>query len=888
MMKKISLLALSLLTVASGALHSNQVHAQAGPGGGGSSNSQTCAASPVQLDLTGDLAVQNINGTQAVVVDWGFNEQGVDLNLDQKVSTFTDYLETDPTLGDSDVKLKMAFADHIYDAIQTTDNRLVQDTFYESLAEGFQDQNFLDDQNLGNVYEGYYLYMLEEELRTNKELKEVFMTGFSNGLTEGDETINAEKLLGAIGVSLEKVQGNSNAKEAASCISRVVGSAGVTDFAPGSDNSVYGDMDDRMQAALDSVKEDGIAEAVIQSLKNDQVLIAQSQESLEIGVNTLMNTWASNGNVQNLIDLYKTDANVQNLTQTFFETDMGQELSQCVREAYRGDILDKGVYNEQVADAVIEAFLNENLDTSPLNDSDVYDQARLTVMSFINSYLYLEDTVGQVTNADTPFNDFYRSELSSEFKYVDDMTISIYRDGDLIQTLDNQNLTHYIDTDFPVNNSDEVKTHEYQIVTKTTCDEVTGDVGEASINPVVEAGTAVQASANVDLRLRESNSQFFMDCLHILLNLLIDEDAEIETVLKEHTDSIEDKVLCDTSRDAFLAKKTSASLFTYALDCFGDNQINYALSEDMKEIAAPLIQMLEINEFANMDQITSQFLEEVIVSAQDQYVMGTEVVSAIEALKPNAVNLLAVSDIDSFTDEQKDLIVCGGDPDCAQDIQDLITNHLSNASHTAAIEITVYDQNKKLVASAQTVTDIFGRAEAIDIGELKAGENYELRVSLLGEPYALSKVSQITLNNAEPNDGQYVASIDLESKTPFVFGNFNNVDNEITIEDLEIWLDLIENEPEKWSAVNIDGSINSGPDALDLALLQSNWGEQAPIQAVVSDGIQLTELLDVFGQGESATNIDSDNDGLSDMQEYTSKNSSTVDVPMWLLNVMNN
>jgi len=162
--------------------------------------------------------------------------------------------------------------------------------------------------------------------------------------------------------------------------------------------------------------------------------------------------------------------------------------------------------------------------------------------------------------------------------------------------------------------------------------------------------------------------------------------------------------------------------------------------------------------------------------------------------------------------------------------------------------------------------------------------NYEVKVRLTDEPYALPKVTQVRITNALPTaQGGLVSSINLKSDTPYFFGNFDNSDDEITLKDIEMWSQLINEDPKKWSSYNVDGF--TGVDLFDAQLLQANWGMQAKNEITVKN-VSQNELLAIFGITEADgvhAAADSDQDGLSNGVEYFTINNQLNYTPQWLI-----
>ena len=892
------LLSLSVLLLAGLlSVHQPQVHAQAGPGSisSGDASIEQCLEEPIRVNLRGDqLVTETVNGQNQVVVNWSLLG-GDDPNLGQKVEVFMDYLDRDPSIGESQNSLRAAFANHAYKELSQAKNQEVLDAFHQALSETVQQSQILKNRGIDSLFADYYPYIFIDQLKNNDELSQAFLTGVKNALNQ--ESISQRDFIQKIGSSLKRVQGYGQIQSTASCVSRVFGVATLDQLIPGMPESLYGSRDAVMQRQLDVIRSDGKVGASLDAIFNDAELISQSRSAAEVGINSLFNVWMANDNVKELIRLYENDANVRLLVDDFYDSAFGREVDECVRNSYRPDLLEvtqevyldmvqpelasKSVYDEATANAMIEVMMSMLTDT---RNKVVSDAASYITQSFINDYLTLEEAVATISSAKTPFTKYYEGRLSPYYGDVEGLLVEIYRDGTLIHTEKNTNITQFVDDDLPKNKLNQLVTYTYQIKTRTKCDDASG--GPSSVSTIfISDGRPTEVSADLQIRLKESQNRFFMDRLNLLFEGLKAGQNELNGQ-KNAADS-QKITQCNTSRSALIidkeSKKSSEKLFQYVLDCFGDADVNDTLQDQMKDIVTPLFRFLEISQNTNMDEMTENFLAPILEVAKKEHEARQQILEQVKPLKSHVQALANVTSIDDFTAEQKQLIKCGGHQSCPEAVQVLMEQYLLGASHAANVTVDVYDESGQLVLTQAGRTDIFGEIDSFELGQLFSGVNYEVKVRLADEPYALPKVSQVRITSALPiGQGKLSSEISLKSKIPYFFGNFDNSDDEITLKDIEMWSKLINQDPKKWANYNVDGF--TGVDLFDVQLLQVNWGMQAQDE-IPLESVSKNELLAIFGiketDGAHAVG-DSDHDGLNNGGEYLTKNKLNH-TPQWLI-----
>lgn len=849
-----------LLGLSSAISSPKNVSAQAGgPAGGGSGNGGStliCAETPPKLNLSSQFKVDYVDGKPQVTLNWNMIN-GEDPHATQKIGVLMDYLKSDPTLGQGNLKMKNAFAYEIYHELSASKNRLVKTKLNEALAQTVQGNEMLKDRHIETLFKDYYPYVFLDQLKNNSVLSEAFSNGVNRSLMGG--TLDWKTLLQNTGSSLKKVQGAGVLNEAISCAAQGMSGVSLDRFNPSTRDNIYGTQAAKVSQIVETLKKEGKVQPILEAIKNDRDLIQNTQLTSKVGASHVLNVWAENSNVQMLIKLYETDPNVRQLVDLFFESGVGEKVDHCIKDVYKADLLtitgdvyaqmitpqlqSSSAYNEAQAKVVLDAY-QYLLNLSAFKE--VQQTAEQVGLSFINDNLVLEQKVKAISGAKAPFSDYYQNHLS-HLGEVDGITIDIKRDGNVIQSLNSLSITQFVDSTVPVNESGKMAYHSYSIESHTPCANRQGDTIQVAINPKLEAGTVVNAQADIQIRLRESHSDFFMAKIDALLQALIDNKTQLSNTVTSNNPNADH---CNGSRNKLLEDRTTENLFQYVLDCFGDNQINDALRAQVKDFVPALQRFLELNQFSDTDQITKMFVAPLIELARDEYLVRTQILNEIKPLTTQANDLLKVKNINDFSEAQMNALICGGQTACPKTIQALMEKYLWGASHATDLTVEIYDEMGKLLTKKDAHTDIFGRAKAVDLGALKIGANYEFRVKLTNEPYALAKISRVTLVDASPEANSYRSRVTLESMTPFFYGNFDNSDEEINLKDIDAWLKLVSQNPQKWSEQNVDGF--NGVDLFDASLFQSNWGQVTETSALTSLEITDQQLAKVYGAKLSA------------------------------------
>ncbi len=816
-----------------------------------------CIDRPTQINLSEPLEVVFIGDRPEVVLDWS-EVDGRTNDLNKKVNIFKEFLSKDPMMGESNFKLANVFTTHVYDKLSTSRNRLTREKFFDALGGTVETSEVLAEKNINELFTDYYAYIFFYELKRNPELGEKFIEGIQQAI-EGKNTLDLGELIGSVAESLKTVSSKENAGKAAACMSSAVGDFGVNDFVPGRNNSVYGLQTPEIQRLVDAIKQDGEATKIINSIETDRGLLNETKNTLESGVGSVLNRWAGNSNVQNLVRFYEQDPKMRNLISTFFESSIGNKFDDCIRNNYKKDLLNvtKKVHvelarpilerNEICSDtAVRPVFKAMTQLLTPLQPESVRQETGNVVSSFINDYLSLEAQVSRYSNTETPFTDFYTYKLSQSFDFVDSMKIEIHRDDTLISVLDNANVTRFVDRTLPENRSGRVQNYEYKIVTSTACELKTGQAAVAQVNPLLSEDAEVDIRADIEIRLKDSYSEAFMNRLQVLFQGLIRgklESGELSGGVFNNSE------MCLAAKETLLESKNGEALFDYALACFGGEGLDETLKSQSKDIITPLLRLLEFNDFLEVDDISERFLDPVIQGVSKEFKSRQNIINAVKPLARRSQQLQRVTRLEDFTQEQKNLIKCGGYASCSANAQEAIIDYFDGVSHAEEVLIQVYDEDGDFILQKEAETDIFGQILDLDLGDLEANKNYEFKLRLKNEPYALPKISRVRISDITPQaSGKFVSYIKLESLEPFIFGNFDNSDDEITLDDIEAWAQLIQEDPEKWAQTNVDGF--TGIDLFDVNLLQANWGKQVSGEIEEdeeSEEFTTSTLVKVFG-----------------------------------------
>jgi hypothetical protein len=831
-----------------------QAVSSTGGSGGSPEPEPICSATPVEINLPESLPVYIVNGKPEVEINWG-KIGGIDSNYERKAEVLFDYLDTDPGIGNTDYKLKNLFAKYIFNEIQN-EGAGMKESFENALGETIQgDVNLLSDRNIDTLFTDWWPYLFVNELKSNQTLASAFLNGVKNGL--GESELNYTELIRSILKEIKASDDGSDIKDITICMQGVVDDIRLEDYIPGENRNIYASKDTALANLLEDVKENSQIGDVLEAIKNDRTLIENTRNSVDVGINSLLFTWQSNGNINHLIELYESDDTVRRFTDELTETSIYNELENCVKKQYRTRLLDKA---KEVYVKMVQVILNQNETCDDASANVLLDTAKEMIkgdqqeafgdmiINFINDYLVLENLVDRETGQGTPFDDYYSRELNGLLtNYVDGMNVSIYRNGQRIHKESNPQITQFIDSSLPVNETGRVKYHEYHIVTETECASKKGDFGKAKIDPVLKTGTPVSASADIRIRIKDSYSQFFMDKLEKLLKGETGIQTDIRLSSYQNTDAIEknNTRACLSARQALYIRRNSENALSYIKNCWGNERINPKIDEHQRDIVPPFLKLIMLSGKENLDEVAAEFIPPALEKIQNELFREVKTISETSELRMAAEELLKVSSIDGFTEAQKEMIMCGGIQDCDETKKKEIEQYFHGESHATDITVEVYDPNGTKLYDVPARTNIFGEINGVELGILESGTEYTFKVRLVDEPYALPKIRMVTINNAQPvGNGQYIATVDLINRAQFRYGNFDNSDDEITLNDIVKWGELLNEEPEKWQDANVDGF--TGIDLFDATTIQENWGLE---QEISLDREQITyqELVTIFG-----------------------------------------
>jgi len=245
------------------------------------------------------------------------------------------------------------------------------------------------------------------------------------------------------------------------------------------------------------------------------------------------------------------------------------------------------------------------------------------------------------------------------------------------------------------------------------------------------------------------------------------------------------------------------------------------------------------------EEVIDRFMESIIEDLMEEIGIEEDALETISELELSE-SLLAKTNINELTPEEKGIL--------------LRIEEYFRFSHAADIEVNVSNGEENITVNGRT--NIFGETE-LELGILSAGTIYDIRVGLENTRFTIPQRATLEINNAEPVNGSYLADIALEFGR-FKHGNFDESDDDtIGRDDLFAWINYLQNYPELWNEVNIDGI--PGINLLDILTFQQNWGTQTSIN-IEENQITLMRLLEMFG--------------LSLSGGFTGE--SGVDVPEWI------
>jgi cysteine-rich repeat protein len=447
------------------------------------------------------------------------------------------------------------------------------------------------------------------------------------------------------------------------------------------------------------------------------------------------------------------------------------------------------------------------------------------VTGFMNDILVLERVLSDAgQGATTPFTDFYMA--NSGITVTDAVTLDIYRNSNLIKSMDSSGVSSFTDDTVPVNNSGSVKYYDYYIVTKNKCGETSqGSAGQARIDPSIPDGTTVQVSLDLAIKVKEGYSQLFMEKLKNLL---------IQNVATQPSYEQGQENLCEQMRQAFLTEKKTDKMFDYILECFGgyDYLLRQKIEENRFNIVPPLLNLLRLNEGKETrENIVEQYMYPLISKFNNEISLQMTIKADISSLNLTALSIVNKTFPGELTEAQMD------------EIRKIDEKYFEGAGQAADLVIEKYDADNNLVGTYFAHTDVFGIAKNVSVGDMISGKGYTLKIRLKDAKYTLPKIVEINVGSAIKTGGVYSTVISLNFTKHFRYGDFNE-DGVINLLDIIAWGSLIKEHPDLWQEANIDGLY--GIDLLDVVTLQGNWGGLT--DAMKEGGtMSIADLLEIFG-----------------------------------------
>ncbi|MFH0838390.1 MAG: hypothetical protein V1880_03955, partial [Patescibacteria group bacterium] len=669
------------------------------------------------------------------------------------------------------------------------------------------------------------------------------------------QPLSYKQFIGTLLKNLLEIKKSPQESKAGQCVSKVTAGLTLDDFIPGKKNSVYGKYGQQLQDSLAKIKSEGSVSEELNALKSDQNFLDSTAGSLESGINALLFSWANNYTIQNIINFYQSDSAFQEFKDIFFKTDIVKKIEGCLKEAYklslmqsvndaRFNLIQKTVGQNEVCDENTSGVLLEAIERM-MDDPGTQEAVEKMVLKYINELLSIEKSLSGATAYKDTFSDYYNAHYNPVAQGAsDDLTLMIYRDGKLIHTAENPVFTSYIDETVPLNTTGRVKNHKYYLVTQTACDTRTGSTGTAYVNPELKPGTRIDVDADIKVKIKKGYDILLMDKLQALVqeakkkNTTISASGQITTAPENNG-----TLSCfEAGMKLSQADINSDNVMNYILACHGGPELSPKLQAKRLNIIPPLLIALKLNSTESDTVIIDQYMKPVVEELSNELAYTTAILKLVDS---GLAKLDMGKSLSEFSDTEKELIMCAGIPKCSQDIKDKVTAYFKDNSHAAELSIQVYNSSETQVYQTNGKTDIFGEMKNVNLGQFSAGSKYTIKIKLANQNFVLPKVSTVTLNAAEPKaEGGYKAHLNLAYSRQFRYGNFDESNDVIDINDILAWGKLVSHQPELWNESNLDGLY--GVDLLDVITFQQNWGEIQESR-IEEDQITLMELANIFG-----------------------------------------
>jgi len=810
--------------------------------------------------------------------------------LEDKIKYFYEYLSQEPTpeIGASNKALKNVFACHMYNELTDSETPEIVSALNAELqlltnSEPDSVLNLLKtlgiERSSGEKFlPDWWPYIITYRLTTDPTFANVFIEAITTYLDENDDI-----KLGTLIMDVLHAYGDAIPDEisASSDLGKTI-------------NCFTADTGGILASFVSKIEGFDELHKLISAIEEDSLLKNVTENALGKGINTLLLRWRSNDSVRDLIDYYRTNIAFEALRDAFFETNYAETIENCVKTGPYADVLVKKWVNA-IRFEMIKDFLRIdngcNTDTADIvleliqtlrTNNQIKREVEIMVMNFIHDFLYIENTLSSASgSAETPFNDYYAAQLGATLVETGDLIVEIYRDSEYLTTMENPTVTNYTDENVPVNTTDKTEYHEYFIKAKTTieeCNQVQSNTGKAQVDPQLKEGTDINVTADISLKIKEGFSELFMEKLRDLLATFNDEETHevtptvTEIIYEDQFVTFDDWEMheaaptvteimheeqCGNAKfhleyQILSGKSIDADLvFNYILFCYGEPYIDHKIIEKRTKIVPPVLMKLKFAQYnlddlrdIDVDFMVGDLIYTFIDEIYEQLQTEANIETRISGLSDIKTTLLAKMNINDLTDEEKQLIKCGGALTCSQDTENKIRDYFAGSSHTSKILVEVYDDpNGEPILRMPAQTDIFGEIDDLSLGVLEAWNDYTIKVRLPNQKFVLPKISTITLTSGTPAGTAFKATIDLVYTQHFRYGDFNEND-QIDIDDIRAWGEILTLQPELWADTNLDGL--RGIDLFDALALQQNWGVEMEA-AIEEEKISLFDLVSLFG-----------------------------------------
>ncbi len=454
------------------------------------------------------------------------------------------------------------------------------------------------------------------------------------------------------------------------------------------------------------------------------------------------------------------------------------------------------------------------------------------IINFIDDLLSLENTLIESSGYENSyFSNYYynlfknNGNSSGSIKVIRKVNKSgIYLDDQSFEI--NSEATSWTDTKIPL--SDNAKNYKYQIVTENCGQVKKGTEAEVIIDPIIPAGTNVDVTLNLKIKIKEAYNNLMMDRFRKLF-------IENEQTAYDNIRS------CEEVREEFFQVIDADHALECLIACYGENDLRLIneITLRQKLIVPPLVKMINLE--LSEDYIkakTSEMINDIKYDIQFSKSIQTYAKNE-QLMVGNFVNKLNINELD--TSDMEIMKMIGAD-------------YFEGVSHSSNITIEKYDADDNLLETYNANTDIFGNV-TVGIGEFISGDDYTLKIKLADERFVLPKIATLQINNAikelKPFDTIYTSEVGLEFDRSFRYGDFNE-DGKINLGDIGEWGNLLSGNIsingyelwEIWEFANLDGL--EGINLLDIVILQENWGGLKESR-IEDTEIKLRALLEPFG-----------------------------------------